>query len=69
MSSLTKVCFSHLVKYAIACSGFQDFLVRLQLLILNFLSQGYVKPSLEASLEKFSGRQRVYDVYQMQSRR
>ena len=50
------VYISQLIRYARACVKYSDFLERGQLLSQKLLSQGYVKPRLEASLRKFYGR-------------
>ena len=44
------------IPYARACVKYSDFLERGQLLSQKLLSEGYVKPRLEASLRKFYGR-------------
>ena len=47
---------SHLIRYARACSNYQDFIEREKVLTTKLLSQGYQKTKLLATLKKFYGR-------------
>ena len=51
------VYVSQLIRYARACSNYQDFLERGKMLTTKLLSQGYQKTKLVATLMKFYGRQ------------
>ena len=50
------VYVSHLIRYARACSNFQDFMERRKVFTTRLLSQGYQKIKLVATLTKFYGR-------------
>ena len=49
-------CVSQLIRYARACSNYQDFIERGKMLTTKLLSQGYQKTKLVATLKKFCGR-------------
>ena len=50
------VYVSQLIRYARACSNYQDFMERGEVLTTKLLSQGYQKTKLVATLKKFYGR-------------
>ena len=50
------VYISQLIRYARACSNYQDFLVRSSTLTQRLSNQGYEIPKLKSSLKKFYGR-------------
>ena len=50
------VYVSQLIRYARACSNYQDFMERGKVLTTKLLSQGYQKAKLVATLKKFYGR-------------
>ena len=50
------VYVSQLIRYARACSNYQDFMERGKVLTTKLLSQGYQKTKLVATLKKFYGR-------------
>ena len=50
------VYVSQLIRYARACSNYQDFMERGKVLTIKLLSQGYQKSKLVATLKKFYGR-------------
>ena len=50
------VYVSQLIRYARACSNYQDFMERGKVLTTKLLSQGYKKTKLLATLKKFCGR-------------
>ena len=50
------VYVSQLIRYARACSNYQDFKERGKVLTTKLLSQGYQKTKLVATLKKFYGR-------------
>ena len=50
------VYISQLIRYARACSHYQDFLQRHRNLLRKLLSQGFVKSRLIVFLKKFIGR-------------
>ena len=50
------VYISQLIRYAMACSSYECFILRLVRLSNKLLGQGYVKERLESSLRKFYGR-------------
>ena len=50
------VYVSQLIRYAGACSNYQDFMERGKVLTTKLLSQGYQKNKLVATLKKFYGR-------------
>ena len=47
---------SQLIRYARACSNYQDFMERGKVLTTKLLSQGYQKTELVATFKKFCGR-------------
>lgn len=53
------VLISQLLRYVRASLHYRDFLITGRLLILKLLSQGYVKPRLEASPKKSYGPHHV----------
>ena len=50
------VYVSQLIRYARACSNYQDFMERGKVLTIKLLSQGYQKTKLVATLKKFCGK-------------
>ena len=48
--------FSQLIRYARACSNYQDFMERGKVLTTRLLSQGYKKTKLVPTLKTFYGR-------------
>ena len=52
------VYVSQLIRYARACSNYQDFMERGKVLTTKLFSQGCIKTKLIATLEKFYGRHR-----------
>ena len=50
------VFVSQMIRYARACSNYQEFLVRAKLLTSKLLTQGYVIPRLRSTFKKFYGR-------------
>ena len=50
------VYVSQLIRYAIACSKYQDYIDRGKLLTTRLLAQGYLKPKLVSTLRKFYGK-------------
>ena len=48
--------FYFLIRYARACSNYQDFIERGKVLTTKLLSQGYQKTKLVATLKKFYRR-------------
>ena len=50
------VYVSQLIRYARACSNYQDFMKRGKVLTTKLLSQGYKKTKLVATHKKFCGR-------------
>ena len=50
------VYVSQLIRYARACSNYQDFMERGKVLTTKLLSQGYQKTKLVVTLKKFYGR-------------
>ena len=50
------VYVSQLISYARACSNYQDFMERGELLTTKLLNQGYQTSKLVATLKKFYGR-------------
>ena len=50
------VYVSQLIRYSRTCSNYQDFMGRRKVLTTKFLSQGYQKTKLVATLKKFYGR-------------
>ena len=55
-ASAYSVYVSQLIRYARACSNYQDFMERGKVLTTRLLSQGYQKTKLVATLKKFYGR-------------
>ena len=50
------VYVSQLIRYARACSNYQDFLARAKLLTAKLLKQEYLKPRLMSTFKTFYGR-------------
>ena len=50
------VYVSQLVRYVRACSNYQEFLAGGKLLKHKLLKQGYLKPRLVSTVNKFNGR-------------
>ena len=50
------VYVSQLIRYARACSNYQDFLARAKMLTDKLLKQGYLRPRLQSTFKKFYGR-------------
>ncbi|KAK3101513.1 hypothetical protein FSP39_004134 [Pinctada imbricata] len=50
------VFVSQLIRYARACSKYEDFIIRAIRLASKLLVQGYVTQRLKSSLRKFFGR-------------
>ena len=50
------VFVSQLIRYARACSLYNDFILRARQLATKLLTQGYLKPRLVSTIKKFYGR-------------
>ena len=50
------VYVSQLIRYARACSTYQEFLARAKLLTIKLLKQDYLVPRLKSTFKKFYGR-------------
>ena len=57
-SSAYGVLISKLIRYAMACSSYECFILRAARLSSKLLGQGYVMERLKSSLRKFYGRYR-----------
>ena len=47
---------SQLIRYARACSNYNDFSTRCRTLISKLITQGYIKTKLNVATKKFCGR-------------
>ena len=56
------VYVSQLIRYAKACSNYQDFMERGKVLTTKLLSQGYQKTKLVATLKKFYGDIMIWSI-------